>query len=81
MPILTRTITCDLLDKEEVLNGLEVAHKKRPFISYNDVFGAVLNVLFNCTEDEIYKLFFNDIENYAIDITGTFLDSHPGIDD
>jgi len=81
MLTLTRTITCNLPDDGDILDALEAAHEKLPFKNYDDVFGAIQEMILNCTDDEAYDYFFNDIQDDSEDITGSFLESHPEIED
>lgn len=79
MPILTRTITCNLPYEEDVLQRLETMHTKQPFEDWDDVSDAVKDIILEYTYQEAYDFFYDEIDNYANDIADTFLETHPKI--
>ena len=80
MVTLTRTITCSLPDKEDVLKHLEAEHKKQPFKNDDDVHDEIQGVIDDYINPEIFDFLCSDVDEYSEDIEHTFLDAHPEIE-
>lgn len=80
MVTLTRTITCSLPDKEDVLKHLEAEHKKQHFKNDDDVYDEIQDVIVDYIDFAAYDFLCSDIDEYSDDIKNTFLDTHPEIE-
>lgn len=80
MVTLTRTITCSLPDKEDVLKHLEAEHKEQHFKNFDDVYDEIQYVINDYIDPVIYDFICSDLDEYSEDIEHTFLDTHPEIE-